>query len=47
MRHIGVSRELFELWCDDERHGVIVAGYTVEGTLAHELLSMPTEIKCR
>lgn len=42
----GVSRQLFENWCDDERHGVIIAGYTVEGTLANDLLSMPTEVKC-
>lgn len=42
----GVSRQLFEAWCDDERHGVIIAGYTIEGTLAHELLSDPKEIRC-
>jgi len=42
----GVSRQLFENWCDDERNGVVIAGYTIEGTLAHELLSMPLEIKC-
>jgi cleavage and polyadenylation specificity factor subunit 3 len=27
----GVSRHLFERWCDDERNGVVIAGYTVEG----------------
>lgn len=42
----GVSRHLFERWCDDERNGVIIAGYTVEGTLAHQLLSQPTQITC-
>lgn len=42
----GISRQLFEAWCDDERNGVIIAGYTVEGTLAHELLSDPKEIRC-
>jgi cleavage and polyadenylation specificity factor subunit 3 len=42
----GVSRQLFENWCDDERNGIVIAGYTIEGTLAHELLSMPLEIKC-
>jgi len=42
----GVSRHLFERWCDDERNGVIIAGYTVEGTLAHDLLAQPTEITC-
>ena len=38
----GVSRHLFERWCDDERNGVVLAGYTVEGTLAHDLLNHPT-----
>ncbi len=42
----GVSRQLFEAWCDDARHGVVIAGYTIEGTLANDLLSAPTEIKC-
>lgn len=42
----GVSRQLFETWCDNERHGVIIAGYTVEGTLANDLLSMPNEVRC-
>jgi hypothetical protein len=42
----GVSRQLFEAWCDDPRHGVVIAGYTIEGTLANDLLSAPTEVKC-
>lgn len=42
----GTSRQLFERWCDDERNGVIIAGYTVEGTLAHQLRDQPTEITC-
>mmetsp|Transcript_13037 Transcript_13037/g.25324 ORF Transcript_13037/g.25324 Transcript_13037/m.25324 type:complete len:818 (+) Transcript_13037:134-2587(+) len=33
----GTSRRLFELWCSDRRNGVILAGYSVEGTLAKEL----------
>eukprot|EP00164_Ancoracysta_twista_P019922 GFYU01035313.1.p1 GENE.GFYU01035313.1~~GFYU01035313.1.p1 ORF type:complete len:436 (-),score=138.36 GFYU01035313.1:81-1262(-) len=41
----GLSRELFEKWCPDKRNGVIVPGYTVEGTLAKHILSGdPTEI---
>ena len=43
----GVSRHLFERWCDDDRNGVVIAGYTVEGTLAHELLNSPKEIVCQ
>jgi cleavage and polyadenylation specificity factor subunit 3 len=42
----GVSRQLFEAWCDDERNGVILAGYTVQGTLAHQLLDRPDKITC-
>lgn len=30
----GASRELFELWAPDSRNGLIVTGYSVEGTLA-------------
>jgi Cft2 family RNA processing exonuclease len=30
----GPSRELFELWAPDSRNGLIITGYSVEGTLA-------------
>lgn len=30
----GPSRELFELWAPDARNGLIVTGYSIEGTLA-------------
>lgn len=42
----GVSRQLFERWCEDERSGVVLAGYSVEGTLAKKLLSEPEEVTC-
>jgi cleavage and polyadenylation specificity factor subunit 3 len=42
----GVSRQLFERWCEDERSGVVLAGYSVEGTLAKKLLSEPEDITC-
>ena len=42
----GVSRQLFELWCEDPRNGVLLAGYSVEGTLAKRLLMEPQEISC-
>lgn len=29
-----MSRELLELWAPDNRNGLIVTGYSVEGTLA-------------
>lgn len=31
---VGPSRELFELWASDSRNGVIITGYSIEGTLA-------------
>lgn len=30
----GPSRELLELWAPDSRNGLIVTGYSVEGTMA-------------
>lgn len=30
----GPSRELFEMWAPDARNGLIITGYSVEGTLA-------------
>lgn len=34
MLQSGTSRELFELWAPDSRNGLIVTGYSVEGTPA-------------
>lgn len=34
MLQSGLSRELFEAWCTNEKNGVIIPGYSVEGTLA-------------
>lgn len=31
---VGPSRELFELWAPDSRNGVIITGYSIEGTPA-------------
>ncbi|OAF64482.1 hypothetical protein A3Q56_07809, partial [Intoshia linei] len=44
MLQSGLSRELFENWCTDNRNGVIVAGYCVKGTLAKEILQEPDVI---
>jgi cleavage and polyadenylation specificity factor subunit 3 len=44
MLQSGQSRELFELWCTEKRNGVIIPGYVVEGTLANEILSQPSDI---
>ena len=34
MLQSGLSRELFEKWCENEKNCVIIPGYCVEGTLA-------------
>ncbi|TFK53585.1 Metallo-hydrolase/oxidoreductase [Heliocybe sulcata] len=40
----GASRELLELMAPDPRNGLIVTGYSIEGTLARDILLEPTEI---
>jgi cleavage and polyadenylation specificity factor subunit 3 len=44
MLQSGTSRELFEHWCSDRRNGVVLTGYSVGGTLAHDLQSDPEVI---
>ncbi|KAA0158664.1 hypothetical protein FNF31_05311 [Cafeteria roenbergensis] len=43
----GVSRSLFERWCQNPADAVIVAGYCVEGTLAKDILRNPHEITAK
>lgn len=38
----GPSRQLLELWAPDSRNGLIVTGYSVEGTLAR--VSVPHSV---
>lgn len=45
MLQSGFSRELFERWCTNEKNGVVIPGYSVEGTLAKEILSEPKEVE--
>ncbi|KAF9010685.1 beta-lactamase-like protein [Cyathus striatus] len=40
---VGPSRELFELWAPDSRNGLIITGYSVEGTPARDVMSEPEE----
>lgn len=40
----GVSRELLERWAPDRRNGLIVTGYSVEGTMARNILKDPDDI---
>jgi cleavage and polyadenylation specificity factor subunit 3 len=41
MLQSGLSRELFEMWCSDAKNGVIIPGYSVEGTLAKKITTEP------
>ncbi|KAI0930575.1 endoribonuclease ysh1 [Taiwanofungus camphoratus] len=41
---VGPSRELLELWAPDPRNGVIITGYSIEGTMARDIQSEPEEI---
>lgn len=45
MLQSGFSRRLFDKWCEDERNAVVLTGYSVEGTLARDLLGNPKEVK--
>ncbi|KAF9887386.1 endoribonuclease ysh1 [Aspergillus nanangensis] len=44
MLQTGTSRELLERWASNERNGVIMTGYSVEGTMAKQLLNEPEQI---
>jgi cleavage and polyadenylation specificity factor subunit 3 len=44
MMQNGASRELLEKWAPDSRNGVIITGYSVEGTMANLLLQDPETI---
>lgn len=37
--------QLFDRWCTDDKNSVLIPGYSVEGTLAKKLLSMPDEVQ--
>ncbi|KAF2756872.1 Metallo-hydrolase/oxidoreductase [Pseudovirgaria hyperparasitica] len=40
----GVSRELLERWAPDQKNGVIITGYSVEGTMAKMIMQEPEQI---
>ena len=44
MLQTGTSRELLERWAPNERNGVVMTGYSVEGTMAKNLLNEPEQI---
>ena len=41
----GVSRELLERWAPNEKNGVIITGYRVEGTMAKQIMQEPEQIQ--
>nr|ASF90235.1 hypothetical protein SPAR07089 [Bartheletia paradoxa] len=41
----GVSRELLERWAPDKKNGLIICGYSVEGTMARTIVNQPEEIE--
>ena len=44
MLQSGTSRELLERWAPDPRNGVIITGYSVEGTMAKQIVHEPDQI---
>ncbi|KAI1427478.1 cleavage and polyadenylation specificity factor subunit [Xylaria sp. FL1777] len=41
----GVSRELLERWAPSDKNGVIITGYSVEGTMAKHIVQEPDQIQ--
>ncbi|KAI5293340.1 endoribonuclease ysh1 [Ascosphaera acerosa] len=44
MLQTGTSRELLERWAPNERNGVIMTGYSVEGTMGKLIINEPDQI---
>ncbi|KAF8069419.1 CPSF73-I [Scenedesmus sp. PABB004] len=47
MLQSGLSRDLFEAWCESPANTVIIADFAVQGTLARDVLSSPTHVMSR
>ncbi|KAK2877103.1 endoribonuclease ysh1 [Arthroderma sp. PD_2] len=45
MLQTGTSRELLERWAPNERNGVIMTGYSVEGTMGKQIINEPEQIQ--
>ena len=41
----GISRELLERWAPSDKNGVIITGYSVEGTMAKSIMQEPDQIQ--
>ncbi|OMJ14331.1 Endoribonuclease ysh1 [Smittium culicis] len=44
MLQSGVSRDFFDKWAPDRRNGLVLTGYSVEGTLARTIMNEPMEV---
>lgn len=44
MMQSGVSRELLERWAPEQKNGVVITGYSVEGTMAKVIMTEPETI---
>ena len=44
MLQSGISRELLERWAPNDRNGVVITGYSVEGTMAKQIMNEPDQI---
>ena len=40
----GLSRQLFDIWCQDKKNSCVIPGYVVEGTLAKLIMNEPKEV---
>jgi len=40
----GVSRQLLERWAPSDKNGVIITGYSVQGTMAKQIMQEPDQI---
>ena len=40
----GLSRQLFDRWCQDKRNACVIPGYVVEGNLAKLILTEPKDV---
>lgn len=44
MLQSGLSRQLFDAWCEDARNGIIICDFAVQGTLAREIQGTPSHV---
>ncbi|ERM94808.1 cleavage and polyadenylation specificity factor subunit 3-I isoform X1 [Amborella trichopoda] len=40
----GLSRQLFDMWCQDKKNACVIPGYVVEGTLAKTIINEPKDV---